>query len=125
MCDVSVKFVYPHRSLPTALTPLPSPSDPSGKPTVIRTRSQSPHSIEVVWRPPDADTMNGEFIGHVLSYRPRDQTDAEWTLADLPGNANETTVRARGSWGSQTTRMRARYSWITTKISGQFVSVTW
>ncbi|XP_043193040.1 tyrosine-protein phosphatase 99A-like [Amphibalanus amphitrite] len=64
---------------------------PSGKPTVIRTRSPSPTSIEVLWRPPDADTMNGEFIGHVLSYRPRDQTDAEWTLADLSGNANETT----------------------------------
>ncbi|XP_037086726.1 neuronal cell adhesion molecule-like [Pollicipes pollicipes] len=45
---------------------------PSGKPTVIQTLSPGPDAIEVVWRPPDASTMNGEFIGHVISYRPRD-----------------------------------------------------
>ncbi|XP_037086736.1 neuronal cell adhesion molecule-like, partial [Pollicipes pollicipes] len=64
---------------------------PSGKPTVIQTLSPGPDAIEVVWRPPDASTMNGEFIGHVISYRPRDRPTAEWSKIDLSGNANETT----------------------------------
>lgn len=69
-------------------------SEPSGKPTVIRTVSSGPTSIEVVWRPPDADTMHGEFIGHVLSYRPREKAGVQWDVVDLPGNDNDTTVSA-------------------------------
>ncbi|KAF0287130.1 Tyrosine-protein phosphatase 99A [Amphibalanus amphitrite] len=65
---------------------------PSGKPTVIKTFSPSSDSIEVVWRPPDRSEMNGEFIGHVLAYKPRDQAETEWITIDLPGNANESTM---------------------------------
>lgn len=70
---------------------------PSGKPSVIKTLSTSSDSIEVVWRPPDASQMNGEFIGHVLSYRPRDRASTQWTRKDLPGNANESTVSAHNT----------------------------
>ncbi|XP_037071041.1 tyrosine-protein phosphatase 99A-like [Pollicipes pollicipes] len=64
---------------------------PSGKPTVVKTFSPTADTIEVIWRPPDRSEMNGEFIGHVIAYRPRDQDGVEWTTIDLPGNVNETT----------------------------------
>ena len=46
----------------------------------------------MVWRPPDQSEMNGEFIGHVIAYKPRDHAKTEWTKIDLPGNVNESTV---------------------------------
>ena len=56
--------------------------------------------------------MNGEFIGHVIAYKPRGSAETKWTEIDLPGNVNESTVSVdkglvnHGLPGSQGNRHR-------------------
>ena len=44
---------------------------PSGKPTITAAHNTSSTSIQLSWRPPPPSTLNGEFLGYRISYRPR------------------------------------------------------
>jgi receptor-type tyrosine-protein phosphatase gamma len=48
---------------------------PRGKPLIVRVQNLSASSVVVSWRPPDNDTIHGEFLGYRLNWRPRDATD--------------------------------------------------
>ena len=44
---------------------------PSGAPEFLADKiSTSSTSLSVVWRPPPAATLNGEFLGYEMTYRP-------------------------------------------------------
>ena len=48
-----------------------SPLGPSGRPKFIRERlSTSSTSLSLVWAPPPATTLNAEFRGYELTYKP-------------------------------------------------------
>ena len=49
---------------------------PRGKPLIVRVQNLSASSVVVSWRPPDNDTIHGEFLGYRLNWRPRDASDA-------------------------------------------------
>ncbi|XP_025835596.1 protein sidekick-2-like isoform X2 [Agrilus planipennis] len=44
---------------------------PSGNPTIITAHNTSSSAIHVSWRPPDLDTINGEFMGYRITYKQR------------------------------------------------------
>ena len=44
---------------------------PSGKPTITAAHNTSSTSIQLVWRPPSKTSINGEFLGYRIAYRPR------------------------------------------------------
>ena len=45
-------------------------SGPSGAPEFLADKiSTSSTSLSVVWRPPPASTLNGEFLGYEMTYR--------------------------------------------------------
>ena len=44
---------------------------PSGKPTITAAHNTSSTSIQLSWRPPPTSSLNGEFLGYRISYRPR------------------------------------------------------
>lgn len=46
---------------------------PVGKPTITSAQNISATAILLTWKPPPADTMNGEFLGYRISYRPYDK----------------------------------------------------
>ena len=46
-------------------------SGPSGTPRFIPSKiSQLSTSLDVYWEPPPVSSINGEFLGYILSYRP-------------------------------------------------------
>ena len=46
-------------------------SGPSGTPRFIPNKiSQLSTSLDVYWEPPAVSSINGEFLGYILSYRP-------------------------------------------------------
>ena len=48
-----------------------SSSGPSGAPTFLRSKiSTLSTSLDVYWEPPPVSSINGEFLGYILSYRP-------------------------------------------------------
>ena len=48
-----------------------SSSGPSGAPTFLRSKiSTLSTSLDVYWDPPSVSSINGEFLGYILSYRP-------------------------------------------------------
>jgi receptor-type tyrosine-protein phosphatase gamma len=49
---------------------------PRGKPLIVRVQNLSASSVVVSWRPPDNDTIHGEFLGYRLNWRPREVSDA-------------------------------------------------
>ena len=46
--------------------------EPSGKPAVLAAHNTSSTSIYLEWAAPDAASIHGQFLGYVVSYRPRD-----------------------------------------------------
>ncbi len=44
---------------------------PSGKPTITAAHNTSSTSIQLIWRPPPKQSINGEFLGYEISHRPR------------------------------------------------------
>jgi len=46
---------------------------PDGKPTITTAQNTSATSIHISWRPPNRDTIHGEFLGYRIEYRPRDR----------------------------------------------------
>ncbi|XP_043479627.1 tyrosine-protein phosphatase 99A isoform X2 [Leptopilina heterotoma] len=44
---------------------------PEGKPTITLAHNTSASSIFIAWKPPNHDTIHGEFLGYRISYRPR------------------------------------------------------
>ena len=48
---------------------------PSGKPTITAAHNTSSTSIQLVWRPPSKNSINGEFLGYRISYRLRNNND--------------------------------------------------
>lgn len=44
---------------------------PEGKPTITLAHNTSASSIFIAWKPPNHDTILGEFLGYRISYRPR------------------------------------------------------
>ncbi|XP_034948533.1 tyrosine-protein phosphatase 99A isoform X2 [Chelonus insularis] len=44
---------------------------PSGKPTIVSAQNVSATAILITWKPPSLDTLNGEFLGYRISYKPR------------------------------------------------------
>ena len=46
-------------------------SGPSGTPSFIPSKiSQLSTGLDVYWEPPSMASINGEFLGYILSYRP-------------------------------------------------------
>ena len=53
------------------IIPLSPLAGPSGAPEFLADKiSTSSTSLSVVWRPPPAATLNGEFLGYEMTYRP-------------------------------------------------------
>ncbi|XP_013779211.1 tyrosine-protein phosphatase 99A-like [Limulus polyphemus] len=50
---------------------------PDGKPTILSAHNTSSSSIRLQWAPPPKDTINGEFLGYRIVYRPRDRPGVE------------------------------------------------
>ena len=51
---------------------------PSGAPEFLADKiSTSSTSLSVVWRPPPASTLNGEFLGYEMTYRKVSDNDIE------------------------------------------------
>ncbi|TRY71536.1 hypothetical protein TCAL_12498, partial [Tigriopus californicus] len=47
---------------------------PSGSPTFLRDKiSTSSTSLSIVWQPPPKQTLNGEFLGYEMTYRPKNE----------------------------------------------------
>ena len=46
---------------------------PDGKPTITTAQNTSATSLHISWRPPNRDTIHGEFLGYRIEYRPRDR----------------------------------------------------
>ena len=57
---------------------------PSGKPTITAAHNTSSTSLQLIWRPPPKSSINGEFLGYQISYRPRnDNTSDSTTLVTI------------------------------------------
>ena len=55
---------------------------PSGAPEFLADKiSTSSTSLSVVWRPPPASTLNGEFLGYEMTYRKVGATDDDGAAA--------------------------------------------
>lgn len=55
---------------------------PSGKPTITAAHNTSSTSIHMIWISPPKSSLNGEFLGYRISYRPRnDNTSDKMTEA--------------------------------------------
>ena len=50
---------------------------PSGKPKVTAAHNTSSTSLYIAWEAPEAQTVHGQFLGYKLTYRPRDEVEAE------------------------------------------------
>ena len=66
-------------------------SGPSGTPSFIPSKiSQLSTSLDVYWEPPPVSSINGEFLGYILSYRPKN--NAEFTKIDVRDESFKTQV---------------------------------
>ena len=66
-------------------------SGPSGAPTFLRSKiSTLSTSLDVYWEPPSMASINGEFLGYILSYRP--QSSAEFTRIEVRDESFKTQV---------------------------------
>ena len=64
---------------------------PSGSPSFILSKiSQLSTSLDVYWEPPSMASINGEFLGYILSYRP--QSSAEFTRIEVRDESFKTHV---------------------------------
>jgi len=50
---------------------------PEGKPTITAAHNTSATSIYLAWKPPNRDTIHGEFLGYRIGYRRREKADEE------------------------------------------------
>jgi hypothetical protein len=67
---------------------------PSGRPVFIREKiSTSLHGLHLVWRPPPLGSINGEFLGYQLAYRPSNFRSANRTLVYI--NAKHLNVQVK------------------------------
>ncbi|KAK0084731.1 hypothetical protein PV326_006182, partial [Microctonus aethiopoides] len=44
---------------------------PVGKPIIVSAQNISATAIVITWKPPSLETLNGEFLGYRISYRPQ------------------------------------------------------
>ena len=58
-----VSFINP------LITPSPSLTVPSGKPTITAAHNTSSTSIRLSWRAPHPSTIHGEFLGYRIAFR--------------------------------------------------------
>ena len=66
-------------------------SGPSGAPTFLRSKiSTLSTSLDVYWEPPSMASINGEFLGYILSYRP--QSSVEFTRIEVRDESLKTQV---------------------------------
>ncbi|XP_076362408.1 putative receptor-type tyrosine-protein phosphatase mosPTP-1 isoform X1 [Tachypleus tridentatus] len=66
---------------------------PDGKPTIISAHNTSSSSIRLQWAPPHKDTINGEFLGYRILYRPRDRPGIERERILRNSSLKEYTIR--------------------------------
>ena len=52
-------------------------SEPSGKPAVLAAHNTSSSSIYLEWSAPAPATLHGQFLGFLITYRPRDTSPAQ------------------------------------------------
>ena len=52
-------------------------SEPSGKPSVLAAHNTSSSSIYLEWSAPAPASLHGQFLGFLLTYRPRDTSPAQ------------------------------------------------
>ena len=68
--------------------------EPSGKPAVLAAHNTSSTSIYLEWAAPDAASIHGQFLGYVVSYRPRDTSpgsqEAREARLPHPGTTSHT-----------------------------------
>ena len=51
-------------------------SGPSGSPTFVRSKiSTLSTGLDVYWNPPPASSINGEFLGYILTFRKEDNQE--------------------------------------------------
>ena len=69
-------------------------TEPSGKPAVLAAHNTSSTSIYLEWAAPDAASIHGQFLGYVVSYRPRDTSpgsqEAREARLPHPGTTSHT-----------------------------------
>ena len=65
-------------------------TEPSGKPRVTAAHNTSSTSLYLSWQPPDLATIHGEFLGYLISYRPRDVGDSK--AVEIPIDNPKATV---------------------------------
>ena len=66
-------------------------SGPSGTPSFIPSKiSQLSTGLDVYWEPPSMASINGEFLGYILSYRP--QSSVEFTRIEVRDESLKTQV---------------------------------
>ncbi|XP_022250012.1 protein sidekick-2-like, partial [Limulus polyphemus] len=66
---------------------------PDGKPTIISAHNTSSSSVRLQWAPPHKDTINGEFLGYRILYRPRDRPGVERERILRNSSLKEYTIR--------------------------------
>lgn len=60
---------------------LQHPLVPSGKPTITAAHNTSSTSLQLIWRPPPKSSINGEFLGYQITYRPRNENTSDQTTS--------------------------------------------
>eukprot|EP00092_Neocalanus_flemingeri_P005720 GFUD01006160.1.p1 GENE.GFUD01006160.1~~GFUD01006160.1.p1 ORF type:complete len:1193 (+),score=156.97 GFUD01006160.1:67-3645(+) len=50
---------------------------PSGKPTITAAHNLSSNSIKILWRAPNASSINGEFLGYRISWKDRNSENSD------------------------------------------------
>ena len=58
------------------MMPMTTLAVPSGKPTITAAHNTSSESIQLIWRPPPKSSINGEFLGYQIAYRPRNDNSS-------------------------------------------------
>ena len=59
-------------------------SAPSERPIFLRDKiSTSLHQLNLVWKPPPLGSINGEFLGYQLTYRPANFRSANKTILNI------------------------------------------
>ncbi|KAJ9581361.1 hypothetical protein L9F63_023457, partial [Diploptera punctata] len=65
-------YMYP-RGVTCKFGTLKFPELPDGKPIITTAHNTSATSLHISWKPPNRDTIHGEFLGYRIEYRPRDR----------------------------------------------------
>ena len=52
-------------------------AEPSGKPQVTAAHNASSTAVYLEWSAPPVNSLHGEFLGYLLSFRPRDASPTQ------------------------------------------------